>query len=152
PAPAGADPASNNLLLARLRGRVSRERRQVLAVDAGQRDLAERDDAAELGNVRSTPDHMLRIGVRSCLLDGDPEERIAAFEAEYEAYFDRNTGGGETMLATHPRVFLVPGLGCVVAGPDAAAARQRLELAAHTHRTTAATRDAFGGSSWLAER
>jgi rhamnulose-1-phosphate aldolase/alcohol dehydrogenase len=146
-----ASPTPGPASLARLRGLLSRGRRQVLALDAGQCDLADRADAAAIAAQRSTPDHMLRIGVRSCLLDGDPEERIAAFAAGYEASFERHSDG-ETMLEPQPRVFLVPGLGCVAAGPDAAAARQRLELAAHSHRTVAATLDAFGGSSWLDER
>jgi rhamnulose-1-phosphate aldolase/alcohol dehydrogenase len=152
PSPPALQPPSNNLLLARLRGRVSRERRQVLAVDQGQRDLADRADAAELAAQRGTPDHMLRIGVRSCVLDGDLDERVGEFERWYAAFFARHADGGTTMLLPQPRAFLVPGVGCVAAGPDAPTARQRLELAAHSHRTVAATRDAFGGSSWLSER
>jgi rhamnulose-1-phosphate aldolase/alcohol dehydrogenase len=150
--PPAARPPSNNLLLARLRGRVSRERRQVLALDPGQRDLADRPDAPELAARRSTPDHMLRIGVRSCVLDGDLDERIGEFERWYDGFYERHSEGATTMLSPQPRVFLVPGLGCVAAGPDAATAHQRLELAAHSHRTVAATLDAFGGSSWLSER
>src|SRR4029079_19789511 len=41
-----------------LRGQLSKERRQLLAVDAGQQPIADRDDAAEIGAMRSTPDHM----------------------------------------------------------------------------------------------
>jgi NAD(P)-dependent dehydrogenase (short-subunit alcohol dehydrogenase family) len=99
----------------------------VLAVDAGQRGLADRDDVDAIAAARSTPDHMLRIGSRTCVLrDGEPDAGA--------------------------RVFLVPGLGCVAAAPDVRTARARLEVAAHSHATTAATRDAFGGSSWLDER
>jgi rhamnose utilization protein RhaD (predicted bifunctional aldolase and dehydrogenase)/NAD(P)-dependent dehydrogenase (short-subunit alcohol dehydrogenase family) len=104
--------------LVALRGRVSREHRQVLAVDAAQQALADRDDAGEIGSMRSTPDHMLRIGA--------------------------HTGGDGP-------VFLVPGLGCVAAGPNKRVAKLRLELAAHTHASVAATRDRFGGASWLSE-
>ena len=109
--------ASSNSLLA-LRGRVSRERRQVLAVDAGQQALADRPDAEAIAAMRSTPDHMAQIGAM--------------------------TGGDGP-------VFLVPGVGCVAAGPNAAAARRRLELAAHSHATVAATLDRFGGASWLSQ-
>jgi rhamnose utilization protein RhaD (predicted bifunctional aldolase and dehydrogenase)/NAD(P)-dependent dehydrogenase (short-subunit alcohol dehydrogenase family) len=109
--------AGNKLLLA-LRGRLSKERRQVLAVDAAQREIADRRDAAELAAMRSTPDHMLRIGAR--------------------------TGGDGP-------VFLVPGLGCIAAGPNARIAKLRLEIAAHTHASVAATRDRFGGASWLSD-
>ena len=101
-----------------LRGRLSQERRQVLAVDAGQQAIADRADADEIAAMRSTPDHMLGIGAR--------------------------TGGGGP-------VFLAPGLGCVAAGPNERTAKQRLEIAAHTHASVAATRDRFGGASWLTE-
>jgi rhamnose utilization protein RhaD (predicted bifunctional aldolase and dehydrogenase)/NAD(P)-dependent dehydrogenase (short-subunit alcohol dehydrogenase family) len=110
--------AGHALLLA-LRGRLSQERRQVLAVDAAQQALADRDDAGEIGSMRSTPDHMLRIGART----GDDGP-----------------------------VVLVPGLGCVAAGPNKRVAKMRLELAAHTHASVAATRDRFGGASWLSEQ
>ena len=104
--------------LVALRGRVSQERRQVLAVDAGQRAIADRGDVDEIAAMRSTPDHMLRIGPR--------------------------TGGDGP-------VFLVPGLGCVAAGPNRRTAKLRLEIAAHTHASIAATRDRFGGTSWLTD-
>jgi rhamnose utilization protein RhaD (predicted bifunctional aldolase and dehydrogenase)/NAD(P)-dependent dehydrogenase (short-subunit alcohol dehydrogenase family) len=104
--------------LVALRGNVSKERRQVLAVDAAQQPIADRDDVGEIAAMRSTPDHMLRIGAR--------------------------TGGDGP-------VFLVPGLGCVAGGPNTRVAKQRLEIAAHTHGSVAATRDRFGGASWLTE-
>ena len=104
--------------LVALRGKLSRERRQVLAVDAGQQAIADRADADEIAAMRSTPDHMLRIGARTGR-DGP--------------------------------VFLVPGLGCVAAGPNERTARLRLEIAAHTHASVAATRDRFGGASWLTD-
>jgi rhamnose utilization protein RhaD (predicted bifunctional aldolase and dehydrogenase)/NAD(P)-dependent dehydrogenase (short-subunit alcohol dehydrogenase family) len=104
--------------LVELRGRISRERRQVLAVDAAQQAIAERPDAGEIAAMRSTPDHMLRIGAR--------------------------TGGDGP-------VFLVPGVGCVAAGSNRRVAEQRLEIAAHTHASVAATRDRFGGASWLSD-
>ena len=110
-------PASHRLL--ELRGRLSRSRRQVLAVDAGQRALAARPDAEAIAAMRSTPDHMLRIGDRTNSDDGP--------------------------------VFLVEDVGCVAAGPNARAARMRLEIAAHSHASVAATRDRFGGASWLSE-
>jgi NAD(P)-dependent dehydrogenase (short-subunit alcohol dehydrogenase family)/ribulose-5-phosphate 4-epimerase/fuculose-1-phosphate aldolase len=103
----------------RLRGQVSQRRRQVVVVDAAQRELAEREDADEIAAMRGTPDHMLRIGAET-------------------------NGDGP--------VFLVPGIGCVAAGPDLESARMRVEIAAHSHATVAATRDRFGGASWLSEQ
>jgi NAD(P)-dependent dehydrogenase (short-subunit alcohol dehydrogenase family) len=104
--------------LVALRGEISKEHRQVLAVDAAQQSIADREDAGEIAAMRSTPDHMLRIGAR--------------------------TGGDGP-------VFLLPGLGCVAAGPNMGVAKQRLEIAAHTHASVAATRDRFGGASWLTD-
>ena len=150
---ASAADGERERFLVRLRGALSGERRQVLAIDSGQRELADRADVAEIAAVRGTPDHMLRIGSRSCVLDGDVAGQIEAFEqAGREAYGRQAGADGPPMQSPQPRVFLVPGLGGIAAGPDSAAARMRLELAAHAHGTTAATRDAFGGSTWLSER
>jgi rhamnose utilization protein RhaD (predicted bifunctional aldolase and dehydrogenase)/NAD(P)-dependent dehydrogenase (short-subunit alcohol dehydrogenase family) len=139
----GAEPASNTVLLAdrdaaavvvRLRGALSREQRQVLVVDTAQRALADRADVADIAAMRSTPDHMLRIGARSCVLGAaDDVDEVVAGEAV-------------------PRLVLVPGLGCIAAGPDAATARIRAELGAHSHASAAATLDAFGATSWLTEQ
>jgi rhamnose utilization protein RhaD (predicted bifunctional aldolase and dehydrogenase)/NAD(P)-dependent dehydrogenase (short-subunit alcohol dehydrogenase family) len=104
--------------LVTLRGGLSKERRQVLAVDAAQQAIADRDDADAIAAMRSTPDHILRIGPHT-------------------------NGDGP--------VFLVPGFGCVAAGPNRRIAAQRLEIAAHTHASVAATRDRFGGASWLTD-
>jgi rhamnose utilization protein RhaD (predicted bifunctional aldolase and dehydrogenase)/NAD(P)-dependent dehydrogenase (short-subunit alcohol dehydrogenase family) len=111
--------------LVRLRGRLSRDRRQLLGSDPSQLAYAGREDVEALASMRSTPDHMLRIGPRTCVLDV----------------------GGE--VEDDARVFLVRGCGAVAAGPDQKAVRQRLELAAHTHASVAATLDRFGGASWL---
>jgi rhamnose utilization protein RhaD (predicted bifunctional aldolase and dehydrogenase)/NAD(P)-dependent dehydrogenase (short-subunit alcohol dehydrogenase family) len=124
------DAALVEMFLVRLRGRLSRERRVVLAAGRGQRQLADRPDAVRIARRRSTPDHMLRIGARSGVvgLDADSAD-----------------------VAESCRVFLVPGFGGVAAGPDIAAAEMRLEVAAHTHASVAATLDRFGDASWLDE-
>ncbi len=111
--------------LVRLRGRLSRERKQLLGTSLAQQAIADRPDVEQVAAMRSTPDHMLRIGART---------RVLSLDGEVE---------GES------RVFLVPGFGAVAAGPDQKAVRQRLELAAHTHASVAATLDRFGGASWL---
>jgi rhamnose utilization protein RhaD (predicted bifunctional aldolase and dehydrogenase)/NAD(P)-dependent dehydrogenase (short-subunit alcohol dehydrogenase family) len=125
--------------LVRLRGRLSAARRVVLAVDRSQAAFADRPDAARLAALRSTPDHMLRIGARSSVLGSGPDDGAAldAFTSEQGA---------------PPRIVLVPGVGVVAAGASARAARQRAEIAAHTHASVAATLDRFGGASWLDER
>jgi rhamnose utilization protein RhaD (predicted bifunctional aldolase and dehydrogenase)/NAD(P)-dependent dehydrogenase (short-subunit alcohol dehydrogenase family) len=123
-----ADGAAVESFLVRLRGRLSRETRVVLAAGRGQRDLADRDDVLRIAARRSTPDHMLRIGARSGVvgLDADAAD-----------------------IAESLRVFLVPGFGGAAAGPDIRAARARLEIATHTHASVAATLDRFGDASWL---
>jgi rhamnulose-1-phosphate aldolase/alcohol dehydrogenase len=158
----GARLASNNVsladrgsaaLLLRLRGALSRERRQVLAVDTAQRELADREDVATLAAMRSTPDHMLRIGARSCVLGGgdDLTHVLAEFESAGRAAQARHANG-EPALGSLPRLVLVPNLGCVAAAPDIAGARLRAELGAHSHASAAATLDAFGATSWLTEQ
>jgi rhamnose utilization protein RhaD (predicted bifunctional aldolase and dehydrogenase)/NAD(P)-dependent dehydrogenase (short-subunit alcohol dehydrogenase family) len=112
--------------LLRLRGRLSAGSRVVLATDRSQRALADRPDADRIASMRSTPDHMLRIGARSGVVDLDTAD------------FDG-------------RVFLVRGFGGVAAGPDSRTARMRARIAAHTHASVAATLDRFGGASWLTE-
>jgi NAD(P)-dependent dehydrogenase (short-subunit alcohol dehydrogenase family) len=115
--------------LARLRGRLSSERRQVLVVDRSQRGLADRPDVEALAGLRSTPDHMLRIGSTTAVLHDEAVDRVEPSAS----------------------VVLVPGLGCVAAAPNRRTARVRAEIAAHTHAAVAATLDAFGGASWLDE-
>ncbi len=140
--------------LARLRGRLSRERRQVLALDLS-REASDRPDVEVVAATRSTPDHMLRIGSRSCVvgLDDDVDARVSDFETEQRAAYQRQAGADTPpQLSPAPRVVLVPGLGCVAAGSDAAAAAVRRELASHSHATAAITLDVFDGSSWLDER
>jgi len=115
--------------LARLRGRLSGERRQVLALDRRRRAIADREDVDAIAAMRSTPDHMFRIGARTAVMHGSPGD-----------------------VDPDARIVLVPGLGCVAAAPDAGTARVRLEVAAHSHAATAATHDRFGGASWLSEQ
>jgi rhamnose utilization protein RhaD (predicted bifunctional aldolase and dehydrogenase)/NAD(P)-dependent dehydrogenase (short-subunit alcohol dehydrogenase family) len=136
--PAEPDGDRVESFLLRLRGALSGQRRVVLVPGRSQRRLADRPDVERLASMRSTPDHMLRIGGRSAVipLDGDVDAAIEAFRA---------TRGAD------PRLVLVPGFGVVAAAPDARAAAARIEIASHTHRSVAATLDRFGDASWLDE-
>ena len=128
---AGLDDDEEVLFLPQLRATLSRERPQILHVDRGQRDLADRADVEAVATAaRSTPDHMLRIGRASAVV---------------------SAGSGEVDLG-QARVVLVPGLGCVAAGLTSREARMRTEIAEHSHRSVAATLDAFGEVDWLDER
>ncbi|HEX4521150.1 MAG TPA: SDR family oxidoreductase [Gaiellaceae bacterium] len=120
--------------LVRLRGRLSREQRQILGASLHQQPLADRADVEGVAAMRSTPDHMLRIGPRTCVIGlGDDVEAVGE--------------DGEEL----PRTFLVPGFGAIAAAPDIRAVRTRLELAEHSHSSVASTFDRFGGASWLTE-
>jgi rhamnose utilization protein RhaD (predicted bifunctional aldolase and dehydrogenase) len=109
-----ADPVAVRAFLVRLRGRLSRGRRQMLVVDEGQRALAGRADVEDVAAARSTPDHMLRIGTRTAVigLADDVDAAVGAFEAEYAAYLERNPAPdvGLPRVSGLPRVVLVPGL------------------------------------------
>jgi rhamnose utilization protein RhaD (predicted bifunctional aldolase and dehydrogenase) len=144
-------------LLAALRERLSANgRRTVLHVDPAQRALADRPDVEAVAAGRGTPDHLLRIGVRSIVAHdaADLSGSVDAFERDYRAYFERHRErlpAGFAMLEPLPRVVLVPGLGAVAAGPNPATARVTAEIAHRSHLVTARALDAFGRTAWLSE-
>lgn len=151
------DDADGDALIVALRSRLSRERRSVLHIDRTQRALADRPDVDQVATAaRATPDHILRIGTASAVVRGaaEIESVVDAYERDYRAYFDRHRDRlppGIAMLNPLPRVVLVPGLGCLAAGPDARTARANAEIAFRSHTVTAAVLDAFGEVSWLDE-
>lgn len=151
------DADATEALLLTLRGVLSRDGRHILHVDRTQRILADRPDVDLVATARATPDHILRIGARS-LVVRDPEEiasTVAAFVEHYHEYFTRHRHRlppDMEMLSSLPRVVLVPGLGCVAAGPDARAARVNAEIARRSHLVTARVLNAFGAVKWLGER
>jgi rhamnose utilization protein RhaD (predicted bifunctional aldolase and dehydrogenase) len=158
PAPAPDLPeAEISRLLAALRARLSAGgRRKVLHVDVSQRWLADRDDVAAIAAGRGTPDHLLRIGIRSVVVPSaaDAGPVVDAFERDYRAYFGRHEHrlpAGFGMLEPLPRVVLVPGLGAVAAAADPETARVVAEIAHRSHLVTAQTLDAFGETAWLSE-
>lgn len=144
-------------LLLRWRGRLSRERRRILHVDRSQRGVADRRDVGRVaGAGRATPDHVLRIGPWSAVVHdaGMVAHVVDEYEASYRAYVERNRGRlppGLGILSPLPKVALVPGLGCVAAGPDARSARINAEIAFRSHTVMAQTLDAFGEAAWLDE-
>jgi rhamnose utilization protein RhaD (predicted bifunctional aldolase and dehydrogenase) len=144
-------------LLAALRARLSADgRRKVLHVDPSQRMLADRADVEAVAAGRGTPDHVLRIGVRSIVVRSaaDADSAVDAFERDYRAYFDRHRDrlpAGFSMLEPLPKVVLVPGLGAVTAAANPATARVIAEIAYRSHLVTARALDAFGRTAWLSE-
>ena len=117
----------------RLRGRLSRERRVIVAFDAtpAATDFASSVEAPAVSQVGpATPDHTIytkRLPCFAALDDArDPaaawsaiERAIEAFVRDYTAYVDAHRGPGVELLDPGPRVVLVPGLGMFTAGRDA---------------------------------
>lgn len=92
-----------------------------------------------------TPDHVIRTkqkplvlaleGVAPTELQAHIEAALADYRRDYAGYFAAQCaakGVARTMLDPDPRVFLVPGLGLVTAGPDLAAAQIAADLYEHT--------------------
>jgi rhamnose utilization protein RhaD (predicted bifunctional aldolase and dehydrogenase) len=129
----------------------------VLHLDRGQRRFADRADVDAVATAaRATPDHILRIGARSAVIRsaGEAGAVIDRFAGDYRAYFERNRcrlPEGLDMRSPLPVVVLVPGLGAVAAGPDAARARMHADIAYRSHLVTAQVLDAFGAVAWLSE-
>ena len=105
----------------RLRGRLSRPRRQILGFD---------DDARVTEFVGpATPDHTIYTKRLPCFVgleraDDAPgvaaaiERSLAAFERDYTAYVDAHRGPSVELIDALPRVVLVPGLGMFTIGRD----------------------------------
>ncbi|MFT4040954.1 MAG: class II aldolase/adducin family protein [Thermomicrobiales bacterium] len=150
------DVAAVERLLLELRGLLSRDGRRVLHVDRSQRAMADRADVAAVAARRGTPDHMLRIGTKSLVVDDldDVAGAVAAFEADYRDYVARNAHllpPGLPTMSSLPRIVLVPGLGVIATGPDARTARMNAEISARSHAVTARALDAFGATDWLSD-
>jgi rhamnulose-1-phosphate aldolase/alcohol dehydrogenase len=147
----GAEAGADELeLLPRLRGLLSKERRQVLQVERDARDICDRADRHEIAAAGpATADHLLRIRPWSITFDSKQslETALEAYRVRYsdyvEAHRDRIPPGYEPFPAL-PAVALVPGVGIVAAGRSSKRARATAETAVHSHRVAATVIDAFG--------
>lgn len=152
------DPVGLEELLPAIRGRVSQRTRKVLYVDRSQRRFADREDVHRVVAAGpATADHVLRIGTGALVVERPPDAipAIEGYEERYRAYFDRNSSRvseGRRMHEPLPRALLIPGLGCVAAGADAARARMTADVAARSHHVAAMVIDAFGEAEALSER
>jgi rhamnose utilization protein RhaD (predicted bifunctional aldolase and dehydrogenase) len=160
PAATAVEPLSERAaaaLVRRLRDRLCERGRQVLCLDRSQRPLADRADVGQVATAaRATPDHVLRIGAQSIVVAdaAEVDEVVDGFVSAYEAYYARHADrvpAGLGMLSPLPRVALVPGLGCLGAGPDLRTATTVTEIARRSHTVTAAVLDTFGEVEWLTE-
>jgi rhamnulose-1-phosphate aldolase/alcohol dehydrogenase len=135
PEPARRDETAR-LLLPVLRGALSSGGRVVLCRDDSEEAL--RFAGSELARQAhrrgmAAPEHILHCGRQPLYVDADlerlpPDEAagvlrraVGAFEEEYRISFAKH-GRGDRMLGPGPRVTILPGLGIVSAGRDAASA------------------------------
>jgi rhamnulose-1-phosphate aldolase/alcohol dehydrogenase len=155
PAAAGeptlAEDSADDLLLA-LRGRLSKEGRRVLHVDAAGRAFGDRPDRqAVLAAGAATADHLLRVRAFPIVVRDPSEVETAVARAEasarelWERHRDR-APRGTAPRDVRPVVALVPGLGTVTSGANAAEARVVAEVAARSHAVAATVIDAFGAA------
>jgi rhamnulose-1-phosphate aldolase/alcohol dehydrogenase len=163
-------------LAPRLRGRLSRERRVIIAFDDSPAvtEFVSSADTPALSQIGpATPDHTIYTKRLPCFvaLDaaGDPaatwkavERAVETFARGYTAYVDAHRGPGVELLDPLPRVVLVPGLGMVTAGRDARTAGIVKDIYHHTiavignasafgHYVSLSARDAFDVEYWPLE-
>ncbi|MBW7462037.1 bifunctional rhamnulose-1-phosphate aldolase/short-chain dehydrogenase, partial [Paenibacillus sepulcri] len=84
-------------------------------------------------------------GTRETLIQS-VKEGIAAFKAEYTAYFERNKNEGDVMFEAAPRVILIPGIGMFNTGKSRANAQVSGAL---YHRAIAVMRGATALGSFV---
>ncbi len=98
-----------------------------------------------------TPDHVIRTKRTPMLLDKAPDEAVAAYSAEYQNYFERNTDGNLTCLNPAPCWTVWPGHGCVSFGRSLKEASIIADIKAHTLPAIRAA-EALGGWNALPEK
>jgi len=115
-------------LAPRLRGRLGRDRRVVVAFDdtPDVTEFVSSADAEALSQIGpATPDHTIFTKRLPCFVAGDGDDlwhRVEAsverFVREYTAYFEAHRFEGATLLDPMPRVVLVPGVGMFTSARD----------------------------------
>jgi rhamnulose-1-phosphate aldolase/alcohol dehydrogenase len=153
--PALAEDVVEDLLL-RLRGRLSKNGRRILHIDPAGRAFADRPDReAILDAGPATADHLLRIRPNPIVLReaSDIEAAVGRAEAQSRRLWERHHARaphGMRPRDVSPVLALVPGLGTVTTGADAAEARVVADVAARTHAVAATVIDALGSAAPLA--
>jgi rhamnulose-1-phosphate aldolase/alcohol dehydrogenase len=121
-----------------IRGAVSAEKRMILTCDRGEDvlEFVNSEDAPALSQIGAAcPDHLVHTKRVPLYVQWDPQTEDAAalkksirtgierFKEEYRAYFEKNKNAGDKMFEPAPRVILIPGIGMVNTGKDAANSR-----------------------------
>jgi rhamnulose-1-phosphate aldolase/alcohol dehydrogenase len=141
-------------LMPALRGAVSQAARTVVAFDdsADVLEFVGAKRAREVAAIGAAcPDHLVHTKHWPLFLDWDAasgdeadlearvHEGVAAYIAQYAAYFKQHAGPADKMFNPAPRIILVPGVGMFNTGKDAAAAQVSADL---YHRAIAVMRGA----------
>lgn len=119
-----------------IRGAVSDAKKMICMYDDGDDvlEFVNSKNAKELSQVGAAcPDHLVHTKRVPLFVDWTPSEGaaalkeavrtgIAAYKAEYQAYFERNKHDGDVMFEAAPRVILIPGIGMVNTGKSLAMA------------------------------
>ena len=150
PKPHPVEPWGDDLAsLARLRKAVSEAagRPMVALVDASAEmtAFAGRADAGELASRGClTPDHVIYTKPSPAVVAGEPEAAVAAFVADYDAYFRANATGELARLDPAPRWAVWPGRGTVSFGVSASRAQVVEDIVRHSTRASQIA-EAMGG-------
>ncbi len=117
----------------------------------------------------ATPDHMLRTKRLPAILPGagrapaaEAVRRLDAYAAAHRRYFRKHRTAGQTLQSPYPRVMLIPGVGMVTAGKDAAETAMVAKIYQHAmaimrnaaaigRYTSVSEREAFGVEYWPLE-
>ncbi|AYB43704.1 bifunctional aldolase/short-chain dehydrogenase [Paenibacillus lautus] len=114
-----------------VRGAVSDAKKMILSFDDQDDvlDFVGGIDSPKLSQVGAAcPDHLVHTKVVPLFIDWTPNaedveglkakliEGIAAYKAQYQAYFERNRHEGDVMFEAAPRVILIPGIGMINTG------------------------------------
>ncbi|BFH64069.1 bifunctional aldolase/short-chain dehydrogenase [Paenibacillus azoreducens] len=119
-----------------IRGAVSDAKKMICMYDDGDDvlEFVNSKNAKELSQVGAAcPDHLVHTKRVPLFVDWTPSAGtaalkeavrtgIAAYKAEYQAYFERNKQDGDVMFEAAPRVILIPGIGMVNTGKSLAMA------------------------------
>ncbi|OPA81273.1 short-chain dehydrogenase [Paenibacillus selenitireducens] len=121
-----------------IRGVVSDVKKMILSFD-DQADVLQfvgGQDAPVLSQVGAAcPDHLVHTKVVPLFVPWTPNaddieglktiliESIAAYKAQYQAYFERHHHEGDVMFESAPRVILIPGVGMINSGKSWAMSR-----------------------------
>ena len=165
-------------LLPWLRGRVSREQRQIATVEMRDEvlDFVNSNDAARLAELgTSCPDHFLRTKIKPLYVGWDPasddvaslktalDAALRQYRADYAEYYQQcRRPDSPAIRVSSPSVILVPGLGMIAWGKSKSESRVTAEFytaaigvmrgAERVSRYTALDRqEAFDIEYWLLE-